>query len=549
MAELLTPVTLWNDFSADADFEPEREEAYAYGDVMIEKLYIKGKTVSGQAVKIFILSAKKKCEGKMPAILLFDDYSVSPDEKTAVAFAKKGYAVFSVDYSGKAEGKKRFTVYPESLDFADYDKVKNNLFSVTDEKKSHFYEWSVSARYALSFVKSLDYIGKVGAVGNKGGAFIVWQLAATDGLSCAAAIYNAGWNTYKKGTRFTGEGDGLMSDNDIMLNAGIEPQSYASHVKCPVLFITATDNIEYDADRAYDTVSRIDNKIYSAVCYFVGKDGMSFAGVKNADIFFTEYLTGNGKPISSGFEAESKIKNGECEIKVKGKDVEKLTLYLSDGETDPALRTWNRITDYKKENDVFTFTFGADRINGRAFFFTSIILKNDFTVCTNITEIINESTDKGKGKVSSLSGVIYSGRDEKDKITFLPFSATPQKPIFPELKKGPMGIEGISAADGIITSKVNECGLKPKKDAILMFDAYSEADAVLTVSYVFDVRNTDVEFSARVKIAGGKVWHNVILEMQKFKTAEGRPLKNYELLNGIKFYSENELLINNVLWI
>ena len=547
MAELLTPVTLWNDFSSEQNFEPEREETYVYGDVTVEKFYINGKTEDGQTVKVFILSAKKKSEGKMPAILFFDDYKNALDEKTAVAFAKKGYAVFSVDYSGKAEGKKRYTVYPESLSMADYENVKDNLFSVTDVKKSHFYEWAISARYALAYVKSLDYIGKVGAVGYKGGGFIVWQLSITDELACMAVFYNSGWNTYKKGTRFTGEGDGLMSENDILLNAGIEPQSYASHVKCPTLFVTATNNAEYDADRAYDTVSRIDDKIYSAICYFVGNDGMSFAAVKDADMFFSEYLFGEGKNPSSEVEAESKVKNGECEIKVKGENAEKVTLYVSDSVADPALRTWRKISDCKKDADSFLFTLNVKEMAGKAFYFASIALRNGFTVCTNISEITFES--ENRANPLPVSGIIYSGRKDSGKNTFMPLGVTPKKSVFPEPQKGPMGIDGISAESGIITYVVNDREFKPKKDAILMFDAYSETDAMLTVTYVFDIRNANIEFVSKVKIAGGKVWHNVMLEMQKFKTAEGRPLKNYELLNGIKFSSESDLLINNVLWI
>ena len=48
----------------------------------------------------------------------------------------------------------------------------------------------------------------------------------------------------------------------------------------------------------------------------------------------------------------------------------------------------------------------------------------------------------------------------------------------------------------------------------------------------------------------GDVWHNVKITRNKFKTAEGMPLKNYDKINAIAFVGEDcEFLINNALWV
>ena len=54
----------------------------------------------------------------------------------------------------------------------------------------------------------------------------------------------------------------------------------------------------------------------------------------------------------------------------------------------------------------------------------------------------------------------------------------------------------------------------------------------------------------RVNVFGGDVWHNVQLEKNRFKTAEGMVLKSYEKIDAIEFsVDEGEFLLNNALWV
>ena len=58
-----------------------------------------------------------------------------------------------------------------------------------------------------------------------------------------------------------------------------------------------------------------------------------------------------------------------------------------------------------------------------------------------------------------------------------------------------------------------------------------------------------MEYSASASITGGEVWQNVKFEKNRFKTAEGMSLKNYDKIEAIEFYADGDFLINNALWV
>ena len=85
---------------------------------------------------------------------------------------------------------------------------------------------------------------------------------------------------------------------------------------------------------------------------------------------------------------------------------------------------------------------------------------------------------------------------------------------------------------------------------MLMMDVYAKEKSVLSVKLISDYAGNKIEYIARANVLGGDVWHNVQLDMNKFKTEEGMSLKSYEKINAVEFNVEGtEYLINNVLWV
>ena len=83
-----------------------------------------------------------------------------------------------------------------------------------------------------------------------------------------------------------------------------------------------------------------------------------------------------------------------------------------------------------------------------------------------------------------------------------------------------------------------------------MLDVFSKQKATLEVKLITDYFGNKTEYLTRVDILGGDVWHNVKMEINRFKTVEGMPLKSYQKVTAAEInVIDSEYLINNALWV
>lgn len=561
---ILTPNAIWKDFFIDGAVASEIKDERTENGVIITRLYLDGRKTADGQVKIFGVMAKSAQISLSPAILLVQNFEDGTDERIVVDLAKRGYTVLSVDLEGKKEGKADYTVYPDSVSYADYRNVKDSLMKVEgDACDTCWYEWTCAARYALKFLKDLPEVTSVGGFGIADAATVLWQVAGTDELlDCAVFALNAGWGGYRGIYKFGGKVEPQFSDDMYKYIAGIEPQSYAMHVKCPVLMLSATNSNVYDCDRAYDTVSRIKEDVYKAVHYSVGyRERISGEAYRNAVIFFGEFLM-RGKTenpvVPKELDIKCEVTGGKvvAEVATESENLAEISLYVAEEAADPAVRCWRRVTEYSKtEEGKFVFDYSPYPLSGLVTMFAQARYKSGFTVCSNI---IGKRFAEEEITFEYKDYIIYSSRTKDAESVLCAANQTGDYPNHVNIndrkrivvKKGPISIEGATCEWGILTFKVGAQKYKPKDDAMLMLDVYVKEDGVFTVKLISDYFGAKTEYVASVKLIGGDVWHNVQLDRVKFKTAEGMSLKSYEKINAVEFNADGgEYLINNALWV
>ena len=251
---ILTPTEIWEGFKSDKDIKTELISESRVNDIIISRVYLSGRKVQDGRVKIY---------GMLPAVIVFSDVKKGIDEDFAVQLASHGYYVFAIDFAGRKEDG-YYTLYPDSLSYANYDEAKDLLFSVPNSvKETCYYEWGAIGKNVLSFVSNLPFVTRIGAIGIDDGATPLWHVASGEKkLSCAVFVKNAGWASCFGRRKFSGERDPQFSDNMLKFVAGIEPQSYAMTVKCPTLLVATTNSVKYDFDRVYDTASRAQRAVF-----------------------------------------------------------------------------------------------------------------------------------------------------------------------------------------------------------------------------------------------------------------------------------------------
>ena len=558
---ILTPNAIWKNFKTDGKIGAEVISEKKSGGIVFSNLLIEGRKVKDGVVEIFGTIAKKAQLSVAPAILVLCDLNETVDETLITDLANRGYTVLAIDVAGQAEGKENFTVYPESLSHARYENVKDDLLTIKgDVRNTCWYEWTAAARIALQYLKNQPQVTDVGAIGIGEAATVLWQVAGTDqNLSCAVFAFNAGWRGYRGIQKFGGMVEPQFSDNMYKFIAGVEPQAYAMHVKCPTLMLSATNSKTYDVDRAFDTVSRIGEGVYKAVNYSVNHTRrISDEAYNTATLFLEEFLIKGAKEncnLPKESEIKCEISDGEIVLEVIPDEngLKEVCIYASEQMTDSAFRSWNKVSSYKKTDGVYKFKYNPYPESGIVVAFAKCVYKNGFAINS---KIVAKKFEAKEVKPLYKSNIIYSSRIKDAESCFSTTGRTMQSFVDfggkcnVKVKKGPMGIEGVTCQGGLRSFMVGTDKNRPMDGAMLMLDVYAKNQSQLEVRLIEDYFGQRTEYIATVNILGGDVWHNVQLEANRFKTVEGRSLKSYERISVLEINVLGaDYLINNALWV
>ncbi len=557
--ELFTPITLWEDFFLEHPPLIEPIGEFVNGDVVLSRFYIKGRTLDDGEVKIYAVLARNKQKTKMPAVFVVQDFKDAADETFITYLAERGYTALTFDYAGDSGINGNHSVYPASLSGINYKNCFNSLNTVEgDAKSTPWYEWGVTTRYAFDYLKSLDYVTKIGAVGIGDASTLLWHLSATDEkLDCAVFALNAGWKAYRGMNKFKSGEIPDFSTEQLKYLACIEPQSYASHVKCPSLLLVATNSNRFDFDRAYDTLTRIDGNVYSSVDYSVdSRESINSDGVKTMEIFLSRYLKNGRDELPKQTDIEGEMLDGVLKVTVKPDllNLEKVNLYVAEQSENPALRCWNVLSDGKiNEDGTVSFSYEPYKQSSQVMFFARSTYKSGFGVGSCV---LNRKFKFEDVKNSYKTNVVYSSRKQNGTALFTSARENKAKPSGlnigednqVRLKKGPMGIDGVCCFGGLLTFSLGIEKFKPKNDALLMCDVFAPNDTVLTVKLIAGFTEQKVEYIAVKSVKGANAWHNLKLDISDFKTQEGMGLKSFDKINALYLDAEGEYLINNVIW-
>ncbi len=555
MPIICTPTTIWKNFSVTEEpsfISAGKKEENGY---VKEDGYVLGRNAGGERIKIFVKTVKKG-EEKCPAVIVFNDYYVNDDDALLTRIAESGFFAVMVDIAGKTDKTDSFTVYPDKINYANLCFSNFELREINEDViKTCWYEWCGVAKYVLAYLRSLKTVTTIGGLGINGGATTLWHLLASEQLSCAVFLNNTGWSAYEGRSKFLSSSEDGYSDGKVAYVAGIEPQSYASHVKCPTMILSCTNSHKFDVDRAHDTLARIGDEYYTSISYSVNRKSlMSKSTLENAFIFFDKFLLNKKTELPPLIDVENE--EGE-EIKVKvtlqDKNLKELFLYVSEGVMETNKRCWQKIAECDLKAQDYSFTFKPNVGYGFTAWFVKAVYKNGYEICSRICGKTFETKELPLPKAEKI---IYSSRLENFETKFgpsdeekFPSAVDVLGEVEVEMKYGPLKMQGITCKNGVNTFSIFAEKKKPDSGAIIMFDAYIKEGGNVTVRLVTDYFGQKIVYSAVAKIVGEDIWQNVKFAVTSFKTAEGLPLKSYDNVEAIEFCSDKEFLINNALWV
>ncbi len=556
---ILTPVTLWEDFDDTLALREEILGEEDRGDVILREVYFLGRRTNFGRVKIYAKYFLPKGAEKLPAVMILFEAGFPCDEKLVDHFTQKGYAVLCVDYCGDMDDG-RHTIYPRDVAHANYARAGRAMeFAEPTAKETSWYEWAAVARFAARYLESRPEVTSVGALGLRTGGEILWKIAPYAPIRCMITVCAAGWLAYRNHEKFA-EGESMVFDEERhRFIAGIDSQSYAPRVKCPVLMLSAINDKKCNYDRVYDTFQLINPEVDKAILYSPHGNGLigghSFI---NIDLFLDKYLRGRSvylsKPIGiSVFEDENGDLRARGTYDAAGEPVE-CGIFFSEKLDSFKARDWTRVLGNMREMKGNTVDFPLEVYvkSKKVLIYTFVRYSNGFSITSKIQEIpLKKVYRNGRLK----SHVLYSSDEGVAGLAVYRRRARSIADCFADgvrsevrLLPGYGGILGASASEGLVSYRVSEPRCEPPEGACFQFDAYSEKDAALTVIFYTD-EEEEKGFSCELTVEGGGKWKSFLRHSTDFKSDTGVSLPDFSSVVSVVFLGEGDVLVNNIKWL
>ena len=558
MANILTPLSLWNDFNDLLDIDAKTVAKKESGTISVERVEFSGRQTDNGRVIIAAAFAWNTNEPSAETVLVLPDSNDTIDEKVLEYFVSKGYSALMVDYRGQSEGCEFYTRYPEDIEYANALKCGRHKDFVDDSAdKTSWYEWVIVGLYARKYIKERTGSENIAVVGFRDGGEIAWKLGVAGKFSCIVPICAAGWSAYRGISKYITQ-DPKMDDERYRFIAGIDSQAYAPYVKCPVLLLCSTNDKRFDYDRAYDTFSRINPEFVKDSFISYSMFTNSYIDIKSCENMFIFLDKNLGKrEITLPKPAEILVEADEQQnlvAKVILEDVEGLeecVMYLSEDCLNSSLREWNICPVKEKVSDAERlFYLNIYEKASTIFALCHAKYDNGFTVWSKI--IVRKLNGKFRNMVKK-NRVLYANAyglegfylSDTKNYTVGGLLINDENCLTKLVEKA-RGIKGLYSPCGLTSFRLNNPVYAPNTGNVLSVDVF--CDKSENVNIIFTDCETGEEFSAIFSTVGG-VWQKIIAESKVFKNANGVSLDTFEKELKLTINSLSPFAINNFIWL
>lgn len=558
MDQIYTPVTLWQNFNFGLPLDISILSEYTENGIVYREVNFSGRNVNGlpgtlaQRPRIYGISAIKEGYENLPAIMIINDFSLTVDKSFLNYFAKAGYCAFMIDVGGENYNYPNFTIYPQSISYANY--IKRNKTGEVERtaKETCWYEWTAACRYGISYLREVYPESDIGVFGIRSGGNIAWQLAAIDDrIKAACSLFAAGWKLSDKTE--------LTLDMQKWL-AGIATESYAIKVKVPMMYLSVSNDDYCHMDKAYDTLKRVPEDVPLLYAFSARlKNIIGYRNSKNILLFFSKFLKDKKITIPKIPKLTSNVEGGKVILKLSADtfdNVEEIDIYYAEDESNPEIRNWKSLEYVKLFEGVYQGECEIFSKQSSLFAYAVVTYSNGFTVSSNMLSIKLDSLNFNL-TTKPKSPLIYNSDMGKDSFTCYDFdNEVGGIDILLEMPNtkivaGPMGINGITTSYKALASyKIADPSFDSDEDKIFKFDVYSESAQKLDVVFIENKANQQPKmFKTQVALVGGQVWQPVEIKSDELKSEEGYILKNWKDISMFAFESDIPAVYNNILWL
>lgn len=559
MSDIITPLNLWKNFNDRLEVMPVTLGDRAENGVKFEYVNFSGRDTGMGRVTIYGVLASKQVNPAHECVLILLDSLDKIDEGLLAHFVNSGYTALCVDYGGRREGAERFTQYPDNVSYANaLNCGRHKDFVDETADKTCWYEWVAVGVYARKFLSERFETEHIGLIGVRDGGEVAWKLACVEDFSCAVVISAVGWRAYRGLNKFQAQPyDNQFDEERYRFIAGIDSQSYAPYVGCPVQILCPASDPTFDYDRAFDTFYRINPKYanLSFVAFSVNCGSMlGVLATKDMFMFLDSHVKDRHIFLPKPLEVEIAVDEENNLIAKVQCDplgiIEKCGVFLAEDCYDFSTRDWIATPMKRVINPhELEFYLNVYEKTSAVFVLGYATYSNGSTVWSKV----NYKRISGRFKNSSAkSNLLYTSNFGTQCISVADCSKYAVGGIFltdeevlPRIVKAE-GLYGIYSKCGLLTNRIKSLQFSPDKESIFKLDVCSEEDIVLEVS--LKNRADGLKYSVKLNILGG-VWQSLTLWAKGFKNKNGISLTDFTKCEALAIKSDGKFALNNLIWL
>lgn len=563
---LYTPSDILTDINLNLESDLTILSSTEKDGYIIREINFSGRDINGHRPRGYGMVCFSASKSKSQLLFILGNSKESISLDLLKYYALSGFTVFMLDYAGNDGKKEKFTVYPDSIKYANLSTAGRKLSYVdTNARETSGFEWIVLSIYALNAVLQLPEVDEDSGAGVLGiglGANIAWMFAALDKrVKALCNAFSAGWYEYCGIYKYANENVKVEFDDErARWVAGMSVQAYSKFIDIPVMYLSGSNNKFTDMDRSYDTMARVSENAEKYIYFAPSMTNiLGIAGGENTKIFFNKHL--NYQQTEKLNHAVISINTLEEGIFINLKNIDdkikSYKIYICEGQVNPSARYWKEPESYAEiENGEVNIKFEPKTNCKMLFAFANVNYHNGMTLSTNLAVKDIEKFNTKFDRPNRKSPVIYNSTFKQNCFV----GCVPENPDYKQIlmdeylvtiNQGAGKISGVGVNNGgIATYKITSPIFKGEDEEFLKFDIYSPVSKEITVFCLDKAGTLEEHFhKCTIQVIGGEMWQPVEVKKQNFKTDDGQPLKSWQEISLICYYPAEGILINNLIWI
>lgn len=545
-APFATPEAVWRDFDPRRDpLDVEIKKEWTEGGAHYREFYFTGETIDGQVVRVYAQYGAPEGGKSLPAVLHIHGGGQTVNPSWLAFWTRRGYAAMTFNWGGRWDNRAEFTRWGTFKEGNHLD-ARTGVVVHPDQRASCWYHWAVLSRRCLTYLEQQPEVDaqRLGIFGVSMGGTLVWPIAAMDKrVKAACAIYGNGWDTHPPDVTAP---DPRADDADTRLwRATMQGESYAPLIRCPLLFLSATDDQHGRMDRTDAILSRLGGPGWQAVTpnqrHHVAPDQG-----RSLPMFMDAVLRGGPALPKSPETALDLAGNGVPRLRVtpdRLADVERVDVWYALGQTQPMARHW-RLAKPVRAGDIWTAALPVMDTGQRLYAFANVGYRGGpcLTSAQQSAVPIRLGAARATDQASSLVDDFADGLHAW--VRPASYTDPDRDTTYLKLGQGPDGRPALvheSTTGGHIqvgTHKIGDPAWRGPVGAALSFEIFSTQANTLTVALTENEFVPGMKvYTAEVALLASAAWQTVTLRPAELKTDKGEVLADWQRVTNLELRS------------